>query len=286
MQQGIGFKSRFRHYVNLAHEPRIRQLLRDFPGDRMDWIFLAGALRGTVSDLPMNATAELTCASCRRRFSCWDDFIPACFQATFFHRAGWKNRDRKGILGTAARSSTPAGGWIEGNLAAGRSQKPVVRPFAGQPVVLRLCRHRGRVGAAHAALDQAAQALAAKLKVEHPEYCALEAWPSDWATRMYVTFRKGNPVTSKPICWRFRCKQRRWCKATFRSKAIWTMASESVSSPAYSAQRDLKSGVPWYGAKKYFRVSRAEVFGKGLRCCPLHVAIDPVASVPSFYFPR
>ena len=42
MQQGIGFKSRFRHYVNLKRmEPRIRQLLRDFQWDRMDRIFLA-----------------------------------------------------------------------------------------------------------------------------------------------------------------------------------------------------------------------------------------------------
>ncbi|MFO1380876.1 MAG: XrtA system polysaccharide deacetylase [Chitinivorax sp.] len=42
VQQGIGFKSRFRHYVNLKRmEPRIRQLLRDFQWDRMDRIFLA-----------------------------------------------------------------------------------------------------------------------------------------------------------------------------------------------------------------------------------------------------
>ena len=42
VQQGISFKSRFRHYVNLRRmEPRIRCLLRDFQWGRMDQIFLA-----------------------------------------------------------------------------------------------------------------------------------------------------------------------------------------------------------------------------------------------------
>ena len=42
VQRGIGFKSRFRHYVNLQRmEPRIRCLLRDFQWGRMDRIFLA-----------------------------------------------------------------------------------------------------------------------------------------------------------------------------------------------------------------------------------------------------
>ena len=40
-QPGVGFKTRFRHYVNLSRmEGRIRALLRDFHWDRMDRIFL------------------------------------------------------------------------------------------------------------------------------------------------------------------------------------------------------------------------------------------------------
>lgn len=40
-QRGIGFKTRFRHYVNLARtEQRLRRLLADFRWDRMDHIFL------------------------------------------------------------------------------------------------------------------------------------------------------------------------------------------------------------------------------------------------------
>ncbi|MES2353876.1 MAG: XrtA system polysaccharide deacetylase [Pseudomonadota bacterium] len=41
--QNLGFKTRFRHYVNLSRmEDRIRLLLRDFKWDRMDRIFLTG----------------------------------------------------------------------------------------------------------------------------------------------------------------------------------------------------------------------------------------------------
>ncbi len=43
-QQGVGFKTRFRHYVNLSlMEKRIRFLLKDFKWDRMDNIFLKAA---------------------------------------------------------------------------------------------------------------------------------------------------------------------------------------------------------------------------------------------------
>lgn len=42
-QTGIGFKTRFRHYVNLARtEDRLRGLLNDFRWDRMDRIFVDG----------------------------------------------------------------------------------------------------------------------------------------------------------------------------------------------------------------------------------------------------
>ena len=43
---GAGFKSRFRHYVNLDRtEPRLRRLLRDFRWDRVDRVFDLDAVR-------------------------------------------------------------------------------------------------------------------------------------------------------------------------------------------------------------------------------------------------
>ena len=41
--RGVGWKSRFRHYVNLRRmEPRLRRLLHDFAWDRMDRVFFSG----------------------------------------------------------------------------------------------------------------------------------------------------------------------------------------------------------------------------------------------------
>jgi polysaccharide deacetylase family protein (PEP-CTERM system associated) len=47
--QGIGLKTRFRHYVNLRRtEPRLRRLLRDFRWRRMDEVFLAPEATGVL----------------------------------------------------------------------------------------------------------------------------------------------------------------------------------------------------------------------------------------------
>lgn len=47
-QQGIGLKTRVRHYLNLARtEDRLRRLMGDFQWDRMDRIFLDGQASGS-----------------------------------------------------------------------------------------------------------------------------------------------------------------------------------------------------------------------------------------------
>jgi hypothetical protein len=45
--QGLPFRSRFRHYVNLDRmEGRLQRLLRDLRWDRIDRLFLAGGAAG------------------------------------------------------------------------------------------------------------------------------------------------------------------------------------------------------------------------------------------------
>jgi hypothetical protein len=47
---GVGFKSRFRHYVNLRRtEQRLGRLLSDFRWDRVDRVFDVGALADAQS---------------------------------------------------------------------------------------------------------------------------------------------------------------------------------------------------------------------------------------------
>jgi len=50
-QQGIGLKTRVRHYLNLSRtEGRLRRLMDDFKWDRMDRIFLDGQVSGSRVD--------------------------------------------------------------------------------------------------------------------------------------------------------------------------------------------------------------------------------------------
>ncbi len=52
-QQGIGLKTRVRHYLNLARtEDRLRRLMGDFEWDRMDRIFLDGQASGSQAHPP------------------------------------------------------------------------------------------------------------------------------------------------------------------------------------------------------------------------------------------
>jgi len=49
-QDGLGFKTRFRHYLNLHRtEGRLRQLLKDFQWDRIDRVFPVAAQADTIS---------------------------------------------------------------------------------------------------------------------------------------------------------------------------------------------------------------------------------------------
>lgn len=52
--QGLGWKTRFRHYCNLERtQPRLRRMLADFHWDRMDHVFPVGSSQAGGQDAPM-----------------------------------------------------------------------------------------------------------------------------------------------------------------------------------------------------------------------------------------
>jgi hypothetical protein len=56
---GVGWKSRFRHYVNLGKtEQRLARLLDDFRWDRMDRVFLGASAKAPVKT-PAQAPREV-----------------------------------------------------------------------------------------------------------------------------------------------------------------------------------------------------------------------------------
>ncbi len=121
----------------------------------------------------------------------WDEFVLACPQATFFHRAGWLRMveqvfKHQGFFLYAERE-----GQIEGVLPLAQVKSMlfghslVALPFAvyGGVAALNL--------EAAAALEQEAQAIAQRLGAEHLEFRNIEPRHADWPKQdLYVTFRK------------------------------------------------------------------------------------------------
>src|SRR5579864_5407725 len=127
------------------------------------------------------------------KLSQWDSFVAHAPQATFFHRAGWKQVIERSFGHRTHFLYAEQKGVIEGVL-------PLVhinsRIFGKSLVSSGFCVYGGPVAAndaAFCALDQAARSLADTLGVSHVEYRCIE--PIDIAgaieqSSLYVTFRK------------------------------------------------------------------------------------------------
>ena len=121
----------------------------------------------------------------------WDAFVLACPQATFFHRAGWQD-----VLHGVFRHDTHflyahTAGRITGVLPLAHVKSLL---FGNSLTSLPFAPYGGVAAADEAsavALEQAAQALAQRLKVDHLELRQLQRRHPDWPLQdLYVTFRK------------------------------------------------------------------------------------------------
>src|SRR5262245_26209491 len=121
----------------------------------------------------------------------WDDFALSCPGATFFHRAGWQR-----VIAESFRHRThflyaERGGNVEGVLPLAHVKSLL---FGDALVSLPFSVYGGVASItdeAAAALEDEAQALAARLGVRHLELRNVNARHPDWPTQdLYVTFRK------------------------------------------------------------------------------------------------
>lgn len=127
----------------------------------------------------------------------WDEFVQRCPDATFFHRAGWQR-----VIETAFGHPT----WFLYAESAGkiRAILPLAQVksllFGNTLCSLPFCVYGGIAATderAADAVDREAQALAARLGVDHLEYRQLHPRHPDWSARdLYATFRK--PLLSDP----------------------------------------------------------------------------------------
>jgi FemAB-related protein (PEP-CTERM system-associated) len=222
---------------------------------------------------------ELTLAG----FGRWDDFVDAAPGASFFHRAGWKTVIEKAFGHRTHFLYAERDGHIDGVLPLAEMKSL----FFGHALVsLPFCVHGGivaRTAETSRALDEAAQALAHRLGVDHLEYRHTQPLYAQWVhSDLYCTFRKAihpdieqnfNAIPRKQ-----RAMVRKGIKAGLQSE-IDEGIERFFSAYSHSVHR---LGTPVF-AKRYFRILR-EVFGADCEVLTVMQEQRVIASVLSFYF--
>lgn len=121
----------------------------------------------------------------------WDAFVFASSAATFFHRAGWKEVIERAFGHHTYFLLAEENGTIQGVLPLAEIDS---RLFGHSLSALPFCVYGGIIAStetARLALDEAAQALAAKLDVDFLEYRNLTPFHRNWPSKdLYFTFRK------------------------------------------------------------------------------------------------
>lgn len=213
----------------------------------------------------------------------WDQFVQACPNATFFHRAGWQSVIERAFGHPTWFLYAEQDGAIRAVLPLARVTS---RLFGDSLCALPFCVYGGVAGEdldAVAALDKAAQELAARLRVGHLEYRHLAPRHPDWpAKRLYVTFRKTLHATPEQnlldIPRKQRAMVRKGIAAGLRS-VIDDDADRFFGAYADSVHR---LGTPVF-SKQYFQILQ-EVFGRDCEIVTVCRGDDTIASVLSFHF--
>lgn len=214
----------------------------------------------------------------------WDQFVMACPEATFFHRAGWQkivsnifHHDTyflyaevdghiQGVLPLAHVKS-----WLFGNSLVGL-------PFAVYGGVAAVS-----VQAADA-LELEAQTIAKRLGVAHLEWRNVERRHADWPTQdLYVTFRKEIQPDIEVNMLAIPRKQRAMVRKGIKNALVSEIDHDVDRFFALYADNVHRHGTPAM-PKRYFRALLAE-FGADCEVLTV-IAPDgrPLSSVLSFYF--
>ncbi|HEC17218.1 MAG TPA: FemAB family PEP-CTERM system-associated protein [Sedimenticola sp.] len=213
----------------------------------------------------------------------WDAFVQGCAEATFFHRAGWKAVIEQAFGHQTHFLYAERDGTIEGVLSLGHVKSLL---FGNNLVSLPFCVYGGvaaNTEEARAALEQAACALAERLRVDALEMRNLRPRHEDWPTKeLHVTFRKtidpDPEVNLKAIPRKQRAMVRKGINAGLKSELdqgcdrLYRIYAESV--------RNL--GTPVF-TRRYFQTLR-NVFGPDCEVLMITHEGRDIAGVMSFYF--
>jgi FemAB-related protein (PEP-CTERM system-associated) len=214
----------------------------------------------------------------------WDDFVQACPQATFFHRAGWQR-----VLGQVFRHEThflyaEADGRIQGVLPLARVRSWLFgHALVGLPFAV-----YGGVAATDPqvtlALEAEAQKLARRLGVDHLELRHTTRRHEDWPSQdLYVTFRKSILPDVEDNLLAIPRKQRAMVRKGMKNGLACAMDGDTRRFFALYADNVHRHGTPALPLA-YFEALRRE-FGAD---CEILTVTGPgggaLSSVMSFYF--
>ena len=219
------------------------------------------------------------------RLGDWDRFVETCPEATFFHRAGWKEVIERSFGHRTYYLYAERNGAIEGVLPLVHIKSAL---FGNSLSSLAFCVYGGPAAAnaeARAVLDAAARALADRLNVASLEYRHIAPHRYDGAIEkadLYVTFRKPiDPDVEKnmlAIPRKQRAMVRKGQKFGLTSavdsdcRRLYRVYSESV--------RNL--GTPVF-SRRYFDALK-RTFDADCEVLVILHESEPVAAVMSFYF--
>lgn len=214
----------------------------------------------------------------------WDQFVQACPEASFFHRAGWQSVIERAFGHKTWFFFAESEGEIIGVLPLAEIKSAL---FGHSLSSLPFCVYGGiatESGAARAALNLKAQELARTLGVGHLEYRDVKASTQEgWhAKELYVTFRKGIDPDEEKNMLAIPRKQRAMVRKGIKFE-LKSELDEGIERffQAYSASVH-RLGTPVF-SKKFFRLLK-ETFGKDCEVMSIVKDGRVIASVMSFYF--
>jgi len=213
----------------------------------------------------------------------WDAFVFACPEATFFHRADWRD-----IIESVFRHRTfflmaEADGEIVGVLPLAEVKS---RLFGHALTSLPFCVYGGAVGsgAAVAALEAEAERIALQCGVQHLEYRNLHERHTDWPRQeLYVTFRKAIDPDVEANMKAIPRKQRAMVRKGISNGLVSHVDTTVDRFFALYADNVLRHGTPAL-PKRFFETLK-RTFGNDCEVLTVTTADDkPLSSVLSFYF--
>jgi FemAB-related protein (PEP-CTERM system-associated) len=213
----------------------------------------------------------------------WDAFVYAHPDATFFHRAGWKEVIKRAFGHPIHYYYAEQGGEITGVLPLVEIQSKL---FGHTLTSLPFCAYGGVLATnseATNALDQAARKLAQSLNVDVLEYRNLRPFHSDWPTKdLYATFRKTILPEVEQNMNAIPRKQRAMVRKGIKAGLISEEDDDVDRFYHVFSDNVHRHGTPAH-SKNYFRILR-EVFGKDCSVLSIVKKGRVVSSVMSFHF--